>query len=168
MRLNPNKCTFRVRSRKLLGFIVSQHGIEVDPEKVKAIQAMHAPKTEKELRGFLGRLNYISRFISHLTVTCEPIFKLLGKDQAIIWNNDCKNSFEKIKEYLQEPIILIPPVPGRPLIMYFTVLEGSIGCVLDQQDETGRKEHDIYYPSKKFTDCESRYSMLEKTCCVLA
>src|SRR4051812_9149966 len=43
-----------------------------------------------------------------------------------------------------------------------------MGCVLGQQDETKRKEHAIYYLSKKFTDCESRYSMLEKTCCALA
>ena len=41
----------------------------MDPEKVKAIQAMPAPKTEKEVRGFLGRLNYIARFISQLTTT---------------------------------------------------------------------------------------------------
>jgi hypothetical protein len=52
--------------------------------------------------------------------------------------------------------------------MYLTVLEESMGCVLGQQDETGRKEYAIYYLSKKFTDCESRYSMLEKTCCALA
>src|SRR4051812_43755149 len=43
-----------------------------------------------------------------------------------------------------------------------------MGCMLGQQDETGKKEHAIYYLSKKFTDCESRYSMLEKTCCALA
>jgi hypothetical protein len=49
LRLNPNKFTFGVRSSKLLGFIVSQRGIEVDPEKVKAIQVMPAPKTEKEV-----------------------------------------------------------------------------------------------------------------------
>ena len=47
LRLNPNKCTFGVRSGKLLGFIVNQKGIEVDPDKVKAIQEMPAPKTEK-------------------------------------------------------------------------------------------------------------------------
>ncbi|XP_058763854.1 uncharacterized protein LOC131637289 [Vicia villosa] len=168
LRLNPNKCTFGVRSGKLLGFIVSQRGIEVDPDKVKAIQEMPAPKTEKEVRGFLGRLNYISRFISHLTATCEPIFKLLRKNQEIQWNEDCQTAFETIKQYLQEPPILMPPVHGRPLIMYLTVLERSMGCVLGQQDETGRKEHAIYYLSKKFTDCESRYSYLEKTCCALA
>ena len=52
--------------------------------------------------------------------------------------------------------------------MYLTVLEGSMGCVLGQHDETRRKEHAIYYLSKKFTDFESRYSLLEKTCCALA
>ena len=52
-RLNPNKCTFGVRSGKLLGFIVSDKGIQVDPAKVKATQEMSAPRTEKEGRGFL-------------------------------------------------------------------------------------------------------------------
>ena len=75
LRLNPNKCTFGVQYEKLLGFIVSQKGIEVDPDKVREIQEMSAPRTEKQVRGFLGRLNYISRFISHMTATYEPIFK---------------------------------------------------------------------------------------------
>ena len=60
------------------------------------------------------------------------------------------------------------PVEGRPLIMYLTVLENSMGCVLGQQDKTGRKEHAIYYLSMKFTDYKTRYSFLEKTCCALA
>ena len=89
LRLNPNKFTFGVRSGKLLGFIVSQQGIEVDPDKVKAIQDMSAPKNEKEVRGFLGRLNYIARFISHLTATYEPIFKLLRKNQDVHWDESC-------------------------------------------------------------------------------
>ena len=101
LRLNPNKCTFGVRSGKLLGFVVSKRGIEVDPAKVKAIQEMPASHTEKEVRGFLGRLNYIARFISHLTATCEPIFKLMKKDQVVKWNDECQTSFDKIKEYLQ-------------------------------------------------------------------
>nr|XP_027190985.1 protein NYNRIN-like [Cicer arietinum] len=168
LRLNPAKCTFGVRSGKLLGFIVSQKGIEVDPDKVRAIQEMPAPRTEKEVRGFLGRLNYIARFISHLTATCEPIFKLLRKDQKVEWNENCQKAFEKIKQYLSKPPILVPPVPGKPLIMYLTVLDESMGCVLGQHDESGRKEHAIYYLSKKFTSCETRYSLLERTCCALA
>ena len=62
----------------------------------------------------------------------------------------------------------MPPVEGRPLILYLTVLDNSMGCVLGQHDESGRKEHAIYYLSKKFTDCETRYSLLEKTCCTLS
>ena len=52
--------------------------------------------------------------------------------------------------------------------MYLTVLDESMGCVLGQQDENGKKEYAIYYLSKKFTDCETQYSTLEKTCCALA
>ena len=80
LRLNPAKCTFGVKSGKLLGFIVSQKGIEVDPDKVKAILEIPEPLTEKQVRGFLGHLNYIARFISKLTATYEPLFKLLCKD----------------------------------------------------------------------------------------
>ena len=129
---------------------------------------MPHPVTEKEVRGFLGRLNYIARFLFQLTATCEPIFKLLRKNQAAKWNEDCQIAFNKIKQYLREPPILRPPVPGRPLILYLTVLDGSMGCVLGQQDEMGKKEDVVYYLSKKFTDCEQRYSALEKTCCALA
>ncbi|XP_057962379.1 uncharacterized protein LOC131153951 [Malania oleifera] len=167
LKLNPEKCTFGATSGKLLGFIVSEKGIEVDPDKVKAIREMPSPKSEKEVRSFLGRLNYIARFISQLTTTCEPIFKLLRKNNPKKWNQECQLAFEKIKEYLLNPPVLVPLVPGRPLILYLAISENSMGCVLGQHDETGRKERAIYYLSKKFTDYESKYSDLEKTCCAL-
>jgi hypothetical protein len=140
LRLNPNKCAFGVTSGKLLGFIVSGRGIEIDPAKVQAIRSMPVPRTEKEIRSFLGRINYIARFIAQLTATCEPLFKLLRKDVKIKWTEDCQRAFDKIKEYLLNPPILVPPTPGRPLILYLTVQEASMGCMLGQQDETGKKE----------------------------
>uniref|UniRef100_A0A2N9FJ75 Uncharacterized protein n=1 Tax=Fagus sylvatica TaxID=28930 RepID=A0A2N9FJ75_FAGSY len=72
--------------------------------------------------------------------TCEPLFKLLRKDVKIKWTEDCQKAFDKIKEYLLNPPILVPPTPGRPLILYLTVQEASMGCMLGQQDETGKKE----------------------------
>uniref|UniRef100_A0A2N9J6F4 Reverse transcriptase domain-containing protein n=1 Tax=Fagus sylvatica TaxID=28930 RepID=A0A2N9J6F4_FAGSY len=113
LRLNPNKCAFGVTSGKLLGFIVSGRGIEIDPAKT------------------------------------------------------AREAFDKIKEYLLNPPILVPPTPGRPLILYLTVQEASMGCMLGQQDETGKKEQAIYYLSKKFTEPETRYLLVEKTCCAL-
>ena len=75
LRLNPYKCNFGVTTRKLLGFLVSDKGIEVDPSKIKGILDMPPPKSEKEIRGFLGRLKYISRFISKHTFTCQAFEK---------------------------------------------------------------------------------------------
>ena len=89
LRLNPQKCTFGVTTGKLLGFLVSIRGIEVDPSKITAILEMPPPKNEKEIKGFLGRLQYISQFIAKLTSTCEPIFKLLRKNEPHTWNDEC-------------------------------------------------------------------------------
>ena len=73
-----------------------------------------------------------------------------------------------MKEYLTNAPVLVSLIPGKPLILYLTVHERSIGCVLGQHDETRRKEQAIYYLSKKFTDYESKYSSLEKMCYALA
>ena len=73
-----------------------------------------------------------------------------------------------MKEYLTNAPVLVPLVLERPLILYLTVHERSMGCVLGQHDEIERKEQAIYYLSKQFTDYESKYSPLEKMCCALA
>ena len=166
LRLNPKKCSFGVTSGKLLGHIVSERGIEVDPEKTKAILDMPAPKTEKEIRGFLGRLQYISRFIARLTNICEPIFRLLRKNQPTVWNDDCQCAFEKIKECLLSPPVLVPPTPGRPLLLYLSVSDIALGCMLAQLDDSG-KERATYYLSKRMLEYECKYIMIERLCLAL-
>ena len=89
LQLDPKKCIFGVTSRKLLGFMVSQRGIEVDLDKIKSIVEMKPPRTEKEIQGFLERIQYISRFIAQLTMTCDPIFRLLKKEVPTVWNEQC-------------------------------------------------------------------------------
>ena len=89
MRLNPAKCAFGVTSGKLLGYVISSRRIEIDPTKIKAILSMPPPKTEKQIRGFIGRLKYISRLISKLTTVCEPIFKKLKKNVSTLWDDEC-------------------------------------------------------------------------------
>ena len=79
LRLNPKECVFGVTSGKMLGYIISQKGIKVDPNKTKEIREILVPKIEKEIRGFLGKLQFISRFISKLTVVCEPSSRYLEK-----------------------------------------------------------------------------------------
>ena len=79
LRLNPKKHTFGVTSGKLLGYMVSDRDIEVNLDKIRAILDMPTRRTEREIRGFLGRLQYISRFITRLTYIYEPIFRILKK-----------------------------------------------------------------------------------------
>ena len=77
LRLNPNKCVFKASLGKLLGFIVSWRGIEVDLAKVLAIVDMPTLKIEKKVRNFVGRINYIACFIAKLTATCDLLFKIV-------------------------------------------------------------------------------------------
>ena len=102
--------------------MVNSKGIEVDPTKIKAILEMSPPKTEKEIKGFLGSLQYINIFIMRLTTTCEPIFKLLKKGEPKEWTKDCQKAFEAVKEYLSNPPVLAPPKLGRPLNLYLSVI----------------------------------------------
>ncbi|PKI65414.1 hypothetical protein CRG98_014153 [Punica granatum] len=119
LRLNPAKCTFGANER----------GIEVDPNKVKAIRELPPPSTVREVRGFLGRLNYIVRFIANLTDKCQPLFHLLSKNAAIKWDEKCQKAFDTIKAYLVQPPVLVLPTPDRPLILYLTVRRQSLGCI---------------------------------------
>ena len=92
-------------------------------------------------------------------------YKLLKKNVAVEWTEECREAFERIKNYLSNPPVLVPPDPGRPLILYMSVLDNSFGCVLGQHDDTQKKERAIYYISKKFTVYEAKYTLLERTCC---
>ena len=166
LRLNPYKCTFGVTFEKLLGFLVSDKGIEVDPSKIKAILDMPPPKKEKEIRGFLGWLQYINQFMTKLTSTCEPIFKLLRKNEPHTWNDECQKAFELIKEYHLHLPVLVHLEFGKPLLLYLSIIEDAIGSMLAQKDDDKNKRV-VYHLSKRFHDYETRYAPIEKSCFAL-
>ncbi|KAA3488721.1 RNA-directed DNA polymerase (Reverse transcriptase), Ribonuclease H [Gossypium australe] len=136
LKLNPTKCTFGARSGKLLGFVVSEKEIGIDLDKVKAIQELPPPGTQNKVRGFLGRLNYIARFISQLTEKCDPIFRILKKHNPGVWDEECQKTFDKVEHYLSNAPVLMSPNPDRPLILHLAVFGNSMGCVLGQHDES--------------------------------
>ena len=79
MKLNPTKCVFAITLGKLLGFMVSQMGIEANPDKVKAIIEIKSPKTVKEVQSLTGKVAALNKFISRATNKCIPFFKVLKK-----------------------------------------------------------------------------------------
>ena len=98
MKLNLNKCVFGVSSGKFLGFMVSQRGIEANPDKIKAVLEMTPPRTTKEVQSLTGRVAALNRFVSRATDKCLPFFKTLRK--VFTWTDECQKSFEELKRYL--------------------------------------------------------------------
>ena len=79
MKLNPSKCTIGVSFGKFLGFMVSQRGIEANPEKLRAILEMSSPKMIKEVQSLIGRVAALNKFVSKATNKCIPFFKTLTR-----------------------------------------------------------------------------------------
>ncbi|KAM2930182.1 hypothetical protein COP2_037237 [Malus domestica] len=77
MRLNLNKCAFGVGSGKFLSFMISQRGIEANPEKIKAILDMKEPVTSKDIQNLTGKVAALTRFIYKATDRCALFFKAL-------------------------------------------------------------------------------------------
>ena len=77
LKLNPEKCVFGVRRDKLLGCMITERGIEANPEKIEAIRQMKPPTTKKEVQKLTGRLASLNRFISRSAEKCLPFFKAL-------------------------------------------------------------------------------------------
>ncbi|XP_074291980.1 putative mitochondrial protein AtMg00860 [Silene latifolia] len=96
---------------------------------------MPRPETEKEIQGFLGRLQYISRFVAKLKMICEPIFKNLKVGERVMWDDQCQAAFDKVKEVLSSPPVLSPPVVGLPLSLFLTVIDTAMGAMLAQTVE---------------------------------
>jgi hypothetical protein len=84
MKLNPAKCTFGVPAGKLLGFLVSSRGIEVNPGKIRAIERMKPPTDLKEVQKFTGCLASLTRFISRLGEKALPLYQLMKKSDTFV------------------------------------------------------------------------------------
>jgi hypothetical protein len=84
MMLNPTKCVFGVPAGQLLGFIVSHRGIEVNPEKIKAILDISRPNDLKDVQRLTGCMAAVSRFISRLGEKALPLYKLMKKSGEFV------------------------------------------------------------------------------------
>ncbi|XP_050290234.1 uncharacterized protein LOC126728462 [Quercus robur] len=158
MKLNPSKCVFGVASGKFLGFMVSQRGIEANPEKVQAIIDMVPPKTVKDVQKLTGRIAALNRFVSRATDKCLPFFKTLK--QAFAWTDECEAAFQELKRYLSSPPLLSPSKGGENLYLYLAVSASAVSAALIREE--GKKQLPVYYVSQAFQGAEFRYPRIEK------
>ena len=149
MKLNPCKCAFGVTSGTFLGFMVSQRGIEANPEKVRAILDMTSPKTVKEVQKLTRRIATLNKFVSKATDKCLPFFKTLK--QAFAWTDECEKAFQELKHYLSNPPLLSPSKEGENLYLYLVVSAIAVSAALIWEED--RTQLQVYYcdPTSKQT-----------------
>jgi len=146
LKLNPEKCVFGVEAGKFLGFLLSERGIEANPEKCAAILVMRSPATVKEEQQLTGRMAALSRFVSASGEKGHPYFQCLKRNNRFVWTKECEEAFIKLKEYLASLPVLCKPQTATPLMLYFAIIENAISAVLVQDQDQVQKP--IYFVSK--------------------
>src|SRR3954471_19387522 len=96
MKLNPAKCTFGVPAGKLLGYIVSERGIEANPEKINAIMTLQKSASVKVVQWITGRVASLSRFISRLGEKAIRLYRLLRKSDKFVWDNESNEALKSL------------------------------------------------------------------------
>lgn len=161
MTLNNEKCEFGVSRVKFLGHVISREGIEADPDKVKAIIEMKPPQCKRELKGFLGMVNYLSKFNPYLAELEKPLRDLIKKDSTWVWDCDQQDSFEKVKQAMARAPVLAKFSLGLKHRVSADASAHALGAALLQ--ETGRGEwQPVAFASRSMTGAERVYAQLEK------
>ena len=146
--MNPLKCAFGVSAGRFLGFIIHESGIEIDPAKIEAIQKVQAPSCKKDMQKFLGKVNYLRRFITNLSGKVDAFTQILRlkNDDEFTWGAKQQEAFDRIKACLSKPPVLRKPSRGLPFRLYIAAEERVIGAALTQEAEG--QEYVITYLSR--------------------
>ncbi|XP_077251844.1 uncharacterized protein LOC143891079 [Tasmannia lanceolata] len=130
MKLNSKKCTFGVGVGKFLGFMVSQPGIEANPEKIKAVVELTPPKTIREVQRLTGMIAALGRFVSKSAERCLPFFNVVKGIKTAPWTPECQVAFEELKQYLSSPPLLTKLEPGEELLLYQRVKKLAYALIM--------------------------------------
>jgi len=91
--VNPKKSQFALEEGRLLVHIVSATGVRIDPERVRAIQTLSVPRSKKDIQSFLGKINFVRRFIPNFAELVKHITSMLRKGSEIKWIDVTRRSF---------------------------------------------------------------------------
>ncbi|KAM2439964.1 hypothetical protein PS1_021372 [Malus domestica] len=146
-----SKCQFWLNQVAFLGHVVSAQGIQVDPQKIAAVENWEQPRTVTEVRSFLGLAGYYRRFVQDFSMIALPLTKLTKKDVKFDWDENCEQSFQQLKYCLtHNPVLVLPDDSGNFEIYSDASLNG-LGCVLMQHNRV------IAYASRQLKIHERNY-----------
>ena len=155
LKLKPKKCHLFRSKVQYLGHLVSEHGVEMDPEKIRAIEDWERPQNITEVRSFLGLCSYYRRFIPHFASIARPLIKMTKKNSTFEWTDEQEGAWDILKKRLVSSPLLVYPDPGLPFILDTDASDFGIGAVLSQIQDG--EERVVAYGSRVLTKQERRY-----------
>ena len=168
LKLKAEKCHLFHRKLKYLGHVVSQHGVECDPDMISTVKDWKTPQNLKELQTFLGFANFYRRFIKGFANMAEPLTSLLGDNKKKnkgnntkkpwVWMKQQQSAFDKLKDALVSPPVLSYPDFTRPFIVRTDASTSGLGAVLCQDFGDKEGPRVIAYASRSLKPSERHYS----------
>jgi len=150
------KSFWAVEEVDYLGFRLKPEGVKPQPRKVKAITKIEAPRTKKQLRHFIGLVNYY-RFMwkkrSHLSA---PLSEMKGKTKTFEWTEECERAFKEMKKIVSQEVMLSFPDYTKRFQLYTDASDLQLGAVLMQGNKT------LAFFSKKLNQAQRKYGVREK------
>jgi hypothetical protein len=166
MKLNPEKCTFGMPAGQLIGYIVSQRGIDAKPSKIKAIEALEPPTQFRDVKKFVGCLASLSRFFSRLGEKAMLLYQLMKKTDHFTWSQRADDAFNNLKRALSTAPILAAPAPREPMLLYIAATPRVISIVImAEHNEEGKElmvQRLVYYLSEVLTLSKQNYPHYQK------
>ncbi|XP_059061184.1 uncharacterized protein K02A2.6-like [Achroia grisella] len=159
--LQKSKCSFLQEKVEYLGFIINRDGIHKNPNKIKAIMDVKVPLNTKQLKSFLGIVNFYHSFIPQAAVILEPLHSLLRKDVEWVWSEKHQKSFNDVKKELGSSRVLAHFDPRQQLVLTVDAAPGGLGAVLAVRYHNGT-ERPISYASRALNKSERKYSQIQK------
>jgi hypothetical protein len=164
LKFNLEKSIFGVDSITHVGFIVNKDGVQVDPQRIEALQEIEVPKSMKAVQSVLGVWNYIRNFIPNFSTRALPLTNLVGskkKAKAFAWTQECQAAFEDLKAATLDTTLLANVDYTKQIFIRCDSSQFGAGAVLFQYDTQGR-EHPISYASRKYTLAERNYCTFQQ------
>ena len=138
---------FGVPSGKLLVLFASHRGIEANPDKIKAIEQIQAPKTVKDVRRLTGCVVALSRSISKSVEPTLPFLKILKKAGPVEWTPEVDATLQDLKTYLSSMPTLVAPKPQESLLLYLLATNQVTSAALVVQREVHEATTTTIVPS---------------------
>ena len=150
------KCQFKTEATDFQGHVITANGLKADPNKVKAILEMKAPRNVAEVRILRGTINYMARFLPDLSSVIEPISRLVKEDVPWHWETEQAEAFERIKLLISGSPVLTYYDAKKELVLQCDASEKALGATLLQDAKP------VAYASRALTEIETRYAQIEK------